>query len=156
MPLPEITEYRLLSQLDCLPQLLAGTAPGSIDRRTIPDKWSARENLAHLARYQEVFLERITSILEHDKPAVGRYRAEEDPAWAAWASMPSEQVLERLKTTRREIVKRVANLSDAQLARTAVHSRFGELTLLQWLEFFLLHEAHHLLTVLQRVHEREP
>jgi hypothetical protein len=46
-------------------------------------------------------------------------------------------------------------LTDEQLARIGMHTRLGELTLLQWLEFFLLHEAHHLLAVLQRAHERD-
>ena len=38
-------------QLDCLPIILAGAEAGAIDRRPASGKWSARENLAHLARY---------------------------------------------------------------------------------------------------------
>jgi len=154
MALPEITAYRLHSQLDCLSMLLEGAARGALEHRPVPDKWSAKENLAHLARYQGVFLERISLILAQDRPAISSYKAENDPEWTAWSALSSEEVLQRLHTTRRQIIERAEKLSDAQLARTGVHSRFGELTLLQWLEFFLLHEAHHLLAVLQRVHER--
>jgi uncharacterized damage-inducible protein DinB len=155
MALATITQERLRSQLDCLPVLLAGTAAGDIDRRPASGKWSARENLAHLARYQQVFLERIGQILAQDRPAIGGYKAEDDPQWAEWATLPAEEVLARLQGGREQIIARVKQLSDAELERTGVHSRFGELTLAQWLEFFLLHEGHHLLAVLQRLHERK-
>ena len=155
MPLASLTAERLRFQLDCLPVLLAGAAAGAMDRRPASGKWSARENLAHLARYQQVFLERLGQIVEQDRPAIGGYKAENDPQWAEWAALPSEDVLARLHAGRHHIFHRVMQLSDAQLERSGIHSRFGELTLAQWLEFFLLHEAHHLLTGMQRLHERE-
>ena len=142
-------------QLDCLPIILAGAEAGAIDRRPASGKWSARENLAHLARYQAVFQQRVTQILKEDRPSFRGYKAESDPEWPQWAAMPANEVLTELKRERRGIIALFEPLSDAQLARTATHSRFGELTLLQWLEFFLLHEAHHLLAVLQRQRSAE-
>jgi hypothetical protein len=62
-------------------------------------------------------------------------------------------VLARLRALRSELVQQVAQLTDADWSRIGLHSRFGALTLAQWLEFFLLHEAHHLLQVMQRVRE---
>ena len=38
----------------------------------------------------------------------------------------------------------------AQLARTGVHPTLGEMALPLWIEFFLLHEAHHLYVVMKR------
>jgi uncharacterized damage-inducible protein DinB len=153
MGLPETTAIRLRTQLDCLPIILAGVSEDLLDRRPQAEKWSARENLAHLARYHEMFLERIRRILNEDRPLLTRYVAEDDPKWQHWAGMPVAELLERLAALRAEMLKRVQQLSDAQLSRTAVHSRFGEMTLVQWLEFFLLHEAHHLLVVMQRARE---
>lgn len=66
--LPATTAFRLRAQLDCLESLLDGTESGALDRRPVPDKWSGRENLAHLARYQEMFLRRIERI-RHRRPA---------------------------------------------------------------------------------------
>lgn len=153
--LPESTELRLRTQLDCLPIILRGTQQAAIDRRPASGKWSARENLAHLARYQEVFLDRVAQILAEDQPSCGRYKAENDPEWPQWQALSAEQVLDRLRTGRKEILAKFEQLTDTQLARAGTHSRFGPLTLLQWLEFFLLHEAHHLLAVMQRVREKE-
>ncbi len=153
LPLPAATILRLREQLDCLETLLDGTAPGALDRRPAPDKWSARENLAHLARYHEMFLERIQRILTEERPSLPRYRAEDDSEWPTWAGMPTAAVLAKMRALRFEFIERVEKLADHELSRTAVHSRFGEMNLIQWLEFFLLHEAHHLYIVMQRVRE---
>lgn len=153
MTLPEPTATRLKTQLDCLPIILAGIPEESLNRRPHPDKWSARENLAHLARYHEMFLERIERIRKEDRPPLPRYAAEEDANWPQWADVPVSEVLTRLRALRIEMLAVVGKLSDDELSRTAVHARFGEMTLIQWLEFFLLHEAHHLLVVMQRARE---
>jgi uncharacterized damage-inducible protein DinB len=153
MNLPEPTASRLKAQLDCLTIILAGVSDEALERRPQPDKWSARENLAHLARYHEMFLERIERIRRENRPQLARYAAENDPDWLEWATLPLNEVLTGLRTLRTELVALVEKLSAAELSRTAVHSRFGEMTLVQWLEFFLLHEAHHLLVVMQRARE---
>jgi uncharacterized damage-inducible protein DinB len=153
MGLPESTAIRLRTQLGCLPTILAGISEDSLDRRPLPEKWSARENLAHLARYHEMFLERIERIRREDRPLLARYVAEDDPKWPQWAAVPVGELLTRLRALRAQMLELVQQLSDAELSRTAVHSRFGEMTLVEWLEFFLLHEAHHLLVVMQRARE---
>jgi hypothetical protein len=42
-------------------------------------------------------------------------------------------------------------LTEEDFARTGVHPKFGAMSLSLWLEFFLVHEAHHLYVVLQLV-----
>ncbi len=106
-----------------------------------------------MARYHEMFLERIERIRTEGRPLLARYIAEDDPKWPQWAALPASEVLTRLRALRAEMLELVEQLSDRELSRTAVHSRFGEMTLAQWLEFFLLHEAHHLLIVMQRARE---
>ncbi len=153
MPLSTSCAGRIRAQLDCLATVLAGTSEGALERKPIPDKWSAKENLAHLARYHEVFLDRMRQILKEDRPELPRYKAEDDPQWPSWQSLPAREVMERLRRLRAQLVAQVEGLSDGDLIRTGRHSRFGEMTLTQWLEFFLLHEAHHLFVVMQRVRE---
>ncbi|HET9839900.1 MAG TPA: DinB family protein [Candidatus Angelobacter sp.] len=134
---------------DFLDEALRGVPPESLSRRVNPDKWSARENLAHLARYHQVFLERIDRILAEPKPVFGRYRAEDDPEWQKWQEMPAPQVLANLSSLRTRLVTRLRSLSEEEFARAGTHPKFGEMSLALWLEFFLVHEGHHLLTVLQ-------
>ena len=159
--LPETTAIRLRTQLDVLPLLLAGPAAGGADvagiagiagaaeRRPAPGKWSAREQLAHLARHHEVTGERLRRILEEPEPALPRYRAEDDPEWPRWAAMPLAEVLDRLRALRAGLIGAVAAISPANLDRRGVHPVLGAMPIPLWLEFFLLHEAHHLYVTMQ-------
>jgi hypothetical protein len=141
---PEPLRHRLATQLDSLGLVLGGAHEDALRRRPAPGKWSALENLAHLARHHELFLERIERIVSEDAPALPRYRAEDDPEWPQWAGLPSEEVLVLLRALRKELLGRFDLLAPAELARVGVHSRFGPLSLRDWTHFFLIHEAHHL------------
>jgi uncharacterized damage-inducible protein DinB len=143
---------RCESQLqDFLTEALRGIAPESLSQRVLPDKWSARENLAHLARYHEVFLERIDRILAESAPLFPRYRAEEDPEWPKWSDRPASDVLAELASLRARLIVKLRSLTEEDFRRTGRHPKLGEMPLALWLEFFLMHEGHHLLAVLQLV-----
>src|SRR5713226_935981 len=96
VPLSPSSAARLATQLECLPALLEGAAPGALDRRTRSGKWSVRENLAHLARHHRVMLDRVRKVLAEDRPRLPRYAAEEDAEWPAWAALPVDEVRGRL------------------------------------------------------------
>ena len=142
---------RLETQLEALPTLLAGATPDQVNARPAPQTWSARENLAHLARYHAVFLERLRRMLEEDTPRFGRYRAEEDPEWPGWISLPLEEILARLKAQRARVVETARTLTPEQTRWPGVHPLFGAMPVTRWVEFFLLHEAHHLYVTLIRL-----
>jgi uncharacterized damage-inducible protein DinB len=136
---------------DFLAEALRGVALDSLAKATLHGKWSAHQQLAHLARYHQIFLERIDRVLNEPSPAFPRYRAEEDPEWPAWANFSTEQVMARLSSLRTKLMARLRSLSEEDFLRTGIHPKFGEMNLALWLEFFLVHEAHHLYTVLQLV-----
>jgi uncharacterized damage-inducible protein DinB len=140
---------------DFLAEALRGASLDTLARRAVADKWSARENLAHLARYHEIFLQRIDRILTEKSPAFPRYRAEEDPEWQSWWSLPTQQVLARLSSMRTKLMAKLRSLSEEDFERTGIHPKFGTMSLALWLEFFLVHEAHHLYVVLQLVRRIE-
>jgi hypothetical protein len=83
--LPETTAIRLRTQLDVLPLILGaaaeagGAGEAAAERRPAPGKWSAREQLAHLARHHEVTGERLRRILAEPEPALPRYRSRRSP-----------------------------------------------------------------------------
>ena len=149
-----MSTIRFTSQPEALRLLVAqAQSPEWTDVRPAAGGWSAREHLAHLARHAEVFQGRLARILREAKPAVGRYRAEDDPEWPVWSALSWETVVERWHATRGELTRFVAALAPGDLERTGLHPTFGELAIHQWLEFFLLHEAHHLYTALVRLGE---
>ena len=113
-------------------------------------KWSALDNLAHLGRYHEVFAERLARILAEDAPEFSRYRADDDEAFPAWRALPLDAMLERIRPLRRTLAARVEALTAQELDRIGIHPAFGRMRLRLWIEFFLMHEGHHLYVILQR------
>jgi hypothetical protein len=143
---------RCATQLqDFLAVALNGVPADSLSVRAVPDKWSAQENLAHLARYHQVFLQRIDRIMAEQAPAFPRYRAEDDPEWNSWSSLPVQTMLARLSSMRAKLMARLQSLGEEDFKKTGIHPVFGAMDLSLWLEFFLVHEAHHLYVVLQQV-----
>jgi len=136
---------------DFLSVTLNGVSMETLSAKPIAGKWSAHEQLAHLARYHQIFLQRIDRILTEDAPEFLRYRAEDDPEWPAWRGLPTPQLLVRVSSMRAKLMARLQSLSEEDFARTGVHPKFGAMGLSLWLEFFLVHEAHHLYVMLQLV-----
>lgn len=150
MALPPSTLVRLEQQLEALPTILGSAGPEALRRRPASGGWSALENLAHIGRHHEVMLERLARIRAQEAPSLPVYRAENDPEWPRWLALPADQVLERLRVLRAEMVAFVLSLDTSELARTGRHSSMGPLTVAEWLEFFLVHEAHHLYVAMKR------
>ena len=148
--LSQSTSARLATQLECVPLVLGERGRDAVARRPASGKWSAHENLAHLARIQEIYLERIQRILSEERPQLPRYKAEEDPEWPRWAALPTGEVVNRLKALRDQLRRLVTSLTPSQLGRIGVHGVLGDMTIPEWIEFFLLHEAHHLYAAMQR------
>jgi hypothetical protein len=55
------------------------------------------------------------------------------------------------KQGRQEIVNLIGGLTDEQMSRTGTHSKFGSMNIVEWTEFFLLHEAHHIYTIFKLI-----
>jgi uncharacterized damage-inducible protein DinB len=140
---------------DFLAITLSGISAETLNAKPVPGKWSAHEQLAHLARYHQIFLQRIDRMLAEQAPEFPRYRAEDDPDWLAWKSLPTPQLLVRISSMRAKLMARLRALNAEDFERTGVHPRFGAMSLSLWLEFFLVHEAHHLYGVLQLVRKNE-
>jgi uncharacterized damage-inducible protein DinB len=137
-------------QSDLLLRIVEGVPREALDRPRADGSWTAREHFAHLARYHEVFLERVERMRTEDRPRFTRYRAEDDPEFAAWRPLPVDELIARLLPLRRRVIDSIASLGDAGLARTGVHSAFGEMPVSMWLEFFLAHEGHHIYEIFKR------
>lgn len=146
--LPNATSARLCDQLSNFQALFSHVMQQSWEEKPGPTKWSARENLAHLGRYHEILLHRVRRILKEDRPQFTRYRAERDEQWLSWSSLSVQLVQERIGKLRSELMELLGTLTEPQLQKTGSHPILGELTVIQWLEFFLLHEAHHLYAIL--------
>ena len=141
---------RLQTQLDSLPLVIGSTSDEKLRTRPTSGKWSAQENLAHLVQHCRVTIARIQRILSEDRPHLGSYKAENDPEWPAVSALSTDEVLTQLRAARAELNDLAVRLSPEQAKRTGVHPAFGEMSVVEWLNFFLIHEAHHLYVAMTR------
>ena len=145
---PSLTD-RLKTQHESLPVLIANIDKAHLELNPVPGKWSIKDNIAHLAKYQPLFIERMNKILANDGIAFDRYNAALDPEFPAWQIRETEDLLIQLSIDRKIIQALILGLQPEQLSRTGIHPKFGKLTIVGWTEFFLLHEAHHLFAIFQ-------
>ncbi len=149
MPLSQSTATRLQHQHELISDLIRGLSEKQLQHRTIPDKWSAFEQLVHLTAYQPSFSSRLKAIEQEEVPVFEPYMAEKDPLFHECLKLPLKELLENLHTQRFIIFNHVNALSEQTLRRTGRHRKYGPLTIVEWTEFFLVHEAHHLYKLFQ-------
>lgn len=147
MQIPSSVSTRLQYQHKSLLDLLNDLSDEQIRRQVNPGKWSIFENIVHLQTYQHTFISRVKRMLEEDTPAFSAYTAEADPLFHDNCTKSSREVMQDLLTTRKEMSSGILSFKETDFEKTGLHPAYGKMNLLQWLNFFLLHEAHHLFTI---------
>ncbi|MER3498324.1 MAG: hypothetical protein C4308_06645 [Chitinophagaceae bacterium] len=147
MLLPTSITTRLEYQHKSLLEIIEGLSDEQIRRPVITGKWSIFENIVHLAVYQHLFINRIRKILSENNPAFEQYTPDIDPEFADNCTKTTREIMQDLITTRRELITGIHSLTASDLHKKGKHSAYGNLSLKEWLNFFLLHEAHHLFTI---------
>jgi DinB superfamily len=136
-------QYQHKSLID----IIDGLTDELIRRKPIPGKWSIFENIVHLQTYQHVFCDRIKKMREEYNPSFPRYLADADPVFLLNCGKTTREIMGDLITTRKEMSTGRLSIKENDLDRTGTHPVFGTMNIMQWLNFFLLHEAHHLFTI---------
>jgi DinB superfamily len=153
MPLPSSITTRFQYQHKSLLDLIEGLTDDQVHKNVIPGKWSVFENMVHLQTYQHVFIYRVREILTGNNPSFDRYNADSDPFFPINCSKSTREIMQDLLGLRKDMAAEINNLNEEELIKTGHHPLFGSLNLLQWLNFFLLHEAHHLFTIFRLASE---
>ena len=143
---------RLKNQHKTIASIIINLNNRQIQQRPVRDKWSIHENIAHLAKYQPVFIDRIRKILTNEEPEFGAYKADDDDEFEIYCAFTTYELLKKISSDREVIFHLITHLPVDKLDRTGTHPKYGKLTILEWSEFFLLHEAHHLFAIFQLAH----
>ncbi|MES2107320.1 MAG: DinB family protein [Bacteroidota bacterium] len=143
---------RLKDQHRTITSIIMPLNDRQIQQHVIKGKWSIHEQIAHLAKYQPVFIDRIRKILMMDNPEFERYDAEQDDGFEIYCAFTTFELLKKINHDREIIYNLITKLPPDKLDRTGVHPKFGKMPILDWTEFFLLHEAHHLYAIFQLTH----
>lgn len=138
---------RLKSQHLAIKELIKDLDEDFINRRPETGKWSIQENLVHIVSYHQVFLMRVNKIINSDNPYFDRYTSEGDANFDKMKKLLSVELLHHLKEERKKVTDFIFNLNKSELQKPGTHQKFGAMNVVEWTEFFLLHEAHHIYTI---------
>lgn len=152
LQIPIATDTRLRTQHLALEDITGEVAQDVLKERVREGKWTALENAAHLVAFQPVFKARLQKILEEDDPTFPAYAGDTDPLFLSYCKLSNAELLSIYRKERTELIRLVDSLDPADLSRTGKHTKYGVFNIPGWLEMFLLHEAHHLFTILQLIH----
>ncbi len=144
--------HRLKDQHKAITPIIIRLNDRQIQQHHIKGKWSIHEQIAHLAKYQPIFIDRVRKILMLDEPEFEAYRSENDDGFEIYCAFTTYELLKKISTDREVIYNLVTKLAPDKLDRIGIHSKYGRLNILDWTEFFLLHEAHHLFAIFQLTH----
>lgn len=144
---------RLKNQHKTIASLIIRLNNRQIQAHPIRGKWSIHENIAHLAKYQPIFLDRIRKILAMEQPEFEAYRADDDIEFEIYCAFTPYELLKKISADREIIYQLIVHLPPDKLDRIGLHPKYGKLNIVDWTEFFLLHEAHHLYAIFQLAHQ---
>lgn len=147
MELPEATKIRLKTQYLVIDELVNKLTEEQFDLELFQCKWTVHQHLAHLVRYQQVFYERIQTIMSTFNAVFSPYIAEEDEEFKKVIQLPVAELLNDLREMRKTINSFYFNLNSGELIRKGRHTELGNFSIALWAEFFLLHEAHHIFSI---------
>jgi uncharacterized damage-inducible protein DinB len=143
---PELLD-RLRQTPDRLADAVRGLSPEILTRK--PDgKWSIQENAGHLLDLEPLWERRLE---DYDAGAVTLHPADLENRKTHEAhhnDRPIAEILADFRAVRGRIVDRLARMTSAELARTALHPRLQQPMSVVDLCFFVAeHDEHHLRTI---------
>ncbi|MEO8795281.1 MAG: DinB family protein [Daejeonella sp.] len=147
MEIPAQTIDRFASQHKIIKYYIDGLPPEAIYKRFNADKFSIHETIAYLCRYQYIFLNRLKEISREINPFFDTYRPDDDDEFRFTAAKTSGSLLHEIYRVRNEMAIMLDRLSEVQFGRYGTHAILGKMNLVQWIEFFLLHESNQLFKI---------
>jgi uncharacterized damage-inducible protein DinB len=138
---------RLLTQHLAIKELLKNLDDEKINNKPMLGKWSIHENLTHIVSYHQIFINRMEEIVKSDNPYFNRYKTEDDPNFIKWQNVKTEELIINLEEERNKVVDFIFQFNEQELQKKGTHQKFGTMNVVEWIEFFLLHEAYHIYTI---------
>ncbi len=149
----------LIQQYEAGPAQLCevvGSLPQSTwDLTPIPNQWSIRQVVCHLADSEVIYADRIKRVIAEENPTV--FEADPDEhaprLYGSHRSLPTE--LELINAVRAQVVPILRHCDAADFQRTCVHSIDGPMTLETLIERIAGHIPHHLAFIQQKLDAME-
>jgi hypothetical protein len=149
----------LLETPNRLARLTEGLRVGELCLKNSEDEFSALENLCHLRDLElQGYMLRIKLLLDESDPALADFDGARVAAESDYHDQQADVALQTFKEARRENVRMLRSLSEAQLERAGTLEGVGKITLRRLAEMMREHDEGHIedLRVLRQRLERRP
>lgn len=121
---------------------LEGLDDAQLDRRPQPGDWTAREVVHHLADAETRSAIRLRQLLAEDAPTIQGYD-EEQYARRLHYDRPVATSLDLLRAVRASTAELLDRLTDADFARSGIHTESGSYSVDTWLGLYAAHAHDH-------------
>jgi hypothetical protein len=126
-----------------LREAVAGLDHADLSARPLPNEWSVREIVHHLADGELISATRLRRLLVEDEPLLPGYDAAGYASAMAYADRPLEPAIAAFAAARALSADLLASLSEEQWARPGKHEQYGPYGVETWLEKNGNHVANH-------------
>ncbi len=89
----------------------------------------------------------MDKIIKSDNPYFDRYKSDGDSNFSRLQKLNSKELLNHLEEERKKVTDFIFKLNKSELQKPGTHQKFGVMNVVEWIEFFLLHEAYHIYTI---------
>ena len=141
---PMVALERMRKTVVEIEEMLAGLTEEQCGFKVTEHEWSIHQLITHIRDAQGVLDSRLTLLLEQDDPSL------ESKAVFEWASKTEDEspmsgmIIKSFKKSRCETISTLERIPLADWWRTGRHEEFGQVTILQQVSYFTVHELTHL------------
>ena len=123
---------------------IAGMTAEQINAAPIPDKWSTRQVICHIADFEPVYADRMKRALAENEPTVFGGDPDRFAARLAYDSRDIEEDLQMIESVRKHMARILHTLNADDFQRKVNHAEAGPLTVEQLLTNITKHIPHHI------------
>jgi uncharacterized damage-inducible protein DinB len=111
-------------------------------RRPAPGKWSAHEQMCHVAAVDTIFLKRLELIVSEPEPSIVAYNPSADEA-DAYLAMDLEDAMQRFARDREDLAARLKRLPDLEWTKPVQHPEYAKYSAFIMARHLMLHDGLH-------------
>lgn len=122
---------------------IAGMSDDDLDARPIPNRWSTREVVCHIADFELVYSNRMKRVISENTPTFRGADPDVLAATLAYGSRNVDEELQFIAATRHQMARILHSLPTASFQRTGNHTEDGLIDLRTLLTRIKEHLPHH-------------
>jgi uncharacterized damage-inducible protein DinB len=125
-------------------RLIDSVRPERYEDALAPERFTLKETIAHLADWEEIFLDRITTAVEYPGTTVEVFDESERAVVHHYSTKDIYHELNVFDNRRRDTVDYLLRLAEDDWDKSVVHPEKGEMTVLEQVQMLVGHDMYHI------------